>query len=1216
MIRIRLALLLILFSFRAASAAYPQGLVDLHGPQIAGNSNAIAALQAKTNFTSLLATNGVRVPFTAMPEITLDFSTNQHITQTITSNTTYALVNVVNGNRYEADITVQNSSTFEFPAVVKSGGTNIYGGTNGVWVAVIWYNGVETNADVYFRDLTPASGVLLVGDGNAFIPLAPGTDGQMIVRDSTASGGLTYTNQPTSTITSNGLSARLIGTNDILVAQIAALTGGGATLTDITNIAGAFDIITSNGVVTLHGPQIAGNSNAISLLQTNALHTREAIADARTTDWLLSRSYGLTNRLQLKQTVTLGSNVLEFVCGMVYAKGKLFASTVTEPAYLIRFNNLDDLSDFTYTNLPVDDGWSLIYSPGDDRLYVHGGFNENDATNLNLTQINPDTLASTNVIAITNGNYSSSFTPALCTDGSNIWVSAREMITTNHWSAAVKYRMSDWSQQGAIIITNHVSATLCAYDGQNVFLGGNIEVGVDQGWIAKIAPTNLPGYTVLDLDSKQIEPDAAFVGDYMYVGMNDSSGDLYRIYTPDMTYDKIFLGVEEYCFSVFHDGRYIWTGYRTTPGSIVRFDPVTMEVLHFDLPTGENRPNEIVSDGQRLFVALFPASNGSGGFVPTAVTRITRMDTDGSVSYASVDGALTTVIATNGDFALTSGRLVVPALATNAFVYVGAGGVLQTGIIGANLTLTAGTLAASGGGGNGTTNANSFFQFTGALGAFPGSSQNNYNPVGWSTKNVVYMAPGADIDITGINANSYAGRIIWLVNSSSDGFSITLKNESGSSDDTNRFGLSGDIVIKQGEMVPLFYDSLITTRWHVPAVVPNSGVTAGTYTSVTVDARGLVTGGSNPSSSGAPAVSVNTNGVVSATNVAQLAFTNSADVTFPVSSNNTKVAEISATFVNGSTGSGAVVKSNAPVISTATLLGTTTATTVNSATLNNSGTLTGAIAIVTTANVTGTITGATVTATSGNFSGTLTGATVQATTINSATHNNSGTLTSATVNATSGNISGTITGATATVTSANVSGTLTGATINATSANISGTVTGAIVQATGVKPLLATATRAAEIDPGGNVTNSPVTAAEVRYLSGASGASEMASGNTGDFGVGTSQTIYYSLWNSKTNQSTSDVSGGTRSLFPYTRVLTNFYIISSGTLGNTQTNRLTVMTNGVATGILADIQGTSITAASDTTHSCTVQAGWEVGIRMVTTSSATVRKFGWALELK
>jgi hypothetical protein len=34
--------------------------------------------------------------------------------------------------------------------------------------------------------------------------------------------------------------------------------------------------------------------------------------------------------------------------------------------------------------------------------------------------------------------------------------------------------------------------------------------------------------------------------------------------------------------------------------------------------------------------------------------------------------------------------------------------------------------------------------------------------------------------------------------------------------------------------------------------LPSSGVTAGTYTSVTVDATGRVTGGSNPSSGGKP----------------------------------------------------------------------------------------------------------------------------------------------------------------------------------------------------------------------------------------------------------------------------------------------------------------------------------------------------------------------------
>lgn len=122
------------------------------------------------------------------------------------------------------------------------------------------------------------------------------------------------------------------------------------------------------------------------------------------------------------------------------------------------------------------------------------------------------------------------------------------------------------------------------------------------------------------------------------------------------------------------------------------------------------------------------------------------------------------------------------------------------------------------------------------------------------------------------------------------------------------------------------------------------------------------------------------------------------------------------------------------------------------------------------------------------------------------------------------------------------------------------------------------------------------------------------SGTTGNNLTPANTTIYYALnGNSITNLFTSDTTCVTRSLMTRTTTLQNLYVQLSAGPGGARVTSITVMTNGVASPIVATVQGAN-TTGNDTVNTVTVAAGVEVGIRISTVASATTAKISWALE--
>jgi hypothetical protein len=118
-------------------------------------------------------------------------------------------------------------------------------------------------------------------------------------------------------------------------------------------------------------------------------------------------------------------------------------------------------------------------------------------------------------------------------------------------------------------------------------------------------------------------------------------------------------------------------------------------------------------------------------------------------------------------------------------------------------------------------------------------------------------------------------------------------------------------------------------------------------------------------------------------------------------------------------------------------------------------------------------------------------------------------------------------------------------------------------------------------------------------------------GNTGNQALPISTTSFYGPdANGITNIFTTDTSTVTRSIMPDKVKLSHLYVVASGNPGAV-VNSVTVMTNGVASSITCTLN--NVTTGNDATHSDTVIAGTEVGVKIITGAGSAV-KWSWGFQ--
>ena len=99
-----------------------------------------------------------------------------------------------------------------------------------------------------------------------------------------------------------------------------------------------------------------------------------------------------------------------------------------------------------------------------------------------------------------------------------------------------------------------------------------------------------------------------------------------------------------------------------------------------------------------------------------------------------------------------------------------------------------------------------------------------------------------------------------------------------------------------------------------------------------------------------------------------------------------------------------------------------------------------------------------------------------------------------------------------------------------------------------------------------------------------------------------------------TNMLTSDTSGRTRTVFTRAGTLKNLYVVSSAAASSGKTHTLTIMTNGVASNVVVTLN--NATSGNDTSDTIpNIAGGTEIGMKIVSSSSATASAFEWGFEV-
>lgn len=328
-----------------------------------------------------------------------------------------------------------------------------------------------------------------------------------------------------------------------------------------------------------------------------------------TTNYDLSKALSIPLVKERSQTVTLDSGENQ-IHGFIKVEGKLFASTQTNPAILIRFNNLEDLTDRTDHTYDADGqhdrGQSLVYVPQTGKVYLLFGVSGRTV----VSEINPSTMAVTDVIntaAENSGNNG-----AMCSDGTHLYI-----VTYTSPSKILKYQLSDFALVAQVTLTGRNSGHAMVYDQDRLYAAGN----VSPPWIAKINPTDLTFTDAVITSGFQSSDEMISAGDHIWFGGEQPSVlGLLRI-------DKETLAVQELLwteplpvYSLFNDGRWVWVAHNATPGKLTRVDPQSGETWTHTFESGFNDPNEIASDGERLFITTYTSPSKVKRLVPPPLT--------------------------------------------------------------------------------------------------------------------------------------------------------------------------------------------------------------------------------------------------------------------------------------------------------------------------------------------------------------------------------------------------------------------------------------------------------------------------------------------------------------------------------------------------------------------------------------------------------------------
>ena len=121
-------------------------------------------------------------------------------------------------------------------------------------------------------------------------------------------------------------------------------------------------------------------------------------------------------------------------------------------------------------------------------------------------------------------------------------------------------------------------------------------------------------------------------------------------------------------------------------------------------------------------------------------------------------------------------------------------------------------------------------------------------------------------------------------------------------------------------------------------------------------------------------------------------------------------------------------------------------------------------------------------------------------------------------------------------------------------------------------------------------------------------------GNTGNSAVAAPGTYYACPSGMWTNVPTSDTSGFTRIVLPYSVTINSLYVIASAAQGAGKSMTVTLQDNGSDSSVVATLN--NATSGYDTTHTLSLAAGHELGLRIVLPSGGVAAKVSWGIGMR
>lgn len=283
----------------------------------------------------------------------------------------------------------------------------------------------------------------------------------------------------------------------------------------------------------------------------------------------------------------------DFPHAMVYAAGYLWIGNQSNTGSFIRVdpNNPTAWSGVAFPN-DGQHGWcsDVLYIASKDRIYCLMGTPNNPVGYTRVAEVNPTTLAYTDVISTSTYNVEQgSFT---C-DGTYLYIASRMS------NAIYKYRISDWTLVDTLL-TGMSLAHCCRYDS----LSGKIFVTSSDPANGTLSILSIPVSSFTIDQSKTINSDRILTDDlaittnHIWVG-SEATGKIIRIEKANFNNRTVINpGIAARNFGVFYDGTEIFTGWEGNPGIFARINPTTLAVQTYQFPNAnQSSPNEFIHVG-------------------------------------------------------------------------------------------------------------------------------------------------------------------------------------------------------------------------------------------------------------------------------------------------------------------------------------------------------------------------------------------------------------------------------------------------------------------------------------------------------------------------------------------------------------------------------------------------------------------------------------------